>query len=184
MDAIVIAGIALVLLLVLIWLARETPRAPAEIVAEAHLPIEELFPLHCRHFPQIRQALSNADEQYLRQRASPALRRRTLRERRSVARRFVAGLREDFVRLEHLGRTIATMSPKVSRRQEFARLELGMRFRVVYRVAVLRLLVGSVSIPQLASLTDVIGSLASETERAMRSLEETSVSRLRSDFSA
>src|ERR1700684_1851396 len=46
------------------------------------------------YFPQIRQALSAADSQYLRNNAPPDVAKQALRERRAVARRFLQGLHE------------------------------------------------------------------------------------------
>ncbi len=176
--------LALVLLAVLLWLLLEKPEPRRLPQATPRLAVEELFPLHCRYFPQVRQALSPADREYLRERASLRIRRHAHGERQRVARQFLAGLSEDFSRLDRLGRTVAALSPEVSRKREAERLWLGVRFRVLYRVAQLQLLAGSVSIPQLTQLTDLIGSLASQIEARMAALEEASRTRLRSNLSS
>ncbi len=174
----VFAVLALLLLVLLLWLLRE--RADARRLPEGalKLPIEDLLPVHCRHFPQVRQALSPADREYLRERASPKIQRQWRAERRAVTQRFLAGLQEDFLRLERLGRMVAALAPQVSRKREFERVWLGLRFRVLYRVVRLQLVVGSISVPQLARLTDLIGSLAVQIQTAMATLEEASATPL------
>jgi hypothetical protein len=183
-GAIIFGGLAVLLLLALLWLLREKPEGQP---AAAHLAlkpaIEELFPLHCRYFPQVRQALSLADQKYLRERASAKIHRQAHAERRKVTRQYLAGLREDFVRLDRLGRTAAALAPRVNRKLEAERFRLGLQFRFHYRVVQVRLMTGSVSVPQLARLTDLLGSLAAQIEAAMAALEETSMARLRSSLS-
>ena len=179
----IFVGVGVLLLLALLWLLlRERPEAGPGSQAQLKLPLEELFPLHCRHFPQLRQALSSADREYLRERASPRIQRKWQAERREVTQRFLAGLREDFLRLDRLGRTVAALAPKVSRKHEAERFWLGLRFRVLYRVVQTRLMLSSVSVPQLARLANLIGSLAAQIEAAMAALEETSMARLRSNL--
>jgi hypothetical protein len=183
-ETLLFAGGALALLLVLLWLALKTASAPPVMTADGKLQIEDLFPLHCRHFPQVRQALSSADLDYLKQRASRRILRRVRAERRQVARNFLAGLKEDFWRLDHLAGTVAALSPKVSRTQEAERFWLGLRFRILYGLVLLRLETRSVPVPQLGRLTELIGSLAAQIEAAMAALEEASIARLRSSLSA
>ncbi len=176
--------LALALLGVLVWLLRERPQKRRLEEAAPKLALEELFPLHCRYFPQVRQALSPADQAYLRKRASPRIRGQARAERRRVTRQFLVGLAEDFSRLERLGRTVAALSPQVSRKREAERLWLGLEFRALYRVVLVRLMLGSVSVPQLARLTELIGSLAAQIEAGMAALEEASITRLRSNLSS
>jgi hypothetical protein len=179
-------GLAIVLLLALIWLVRTPAPAPAPPISgpEAKLQIEDLFSLNCRHFPQVRQALSSADLAYLKQHASPQTLRQVRTERRRVARMFLAGLREDFSRLDRLARTIAALSVQVSRAREAERFWLGMRFRILYALVLVRLASGRFSLRQLEVLTGLIGSLAAQMETAMEQLEEASVGRLRSNLTA
>jgi len=182
-ETLLFAVAALALLLVLLWLALKPLGAPPAATAEGKLQIEDLFPLHCRHFPQVRQALSSADLDYLKQRASRRILRQVRTERRKVARKFLAGLKEDFWRLDHLARTVATLSPEVSRTLEAERFWLGLRFRILYGLVLLRLETRSVPVPQLGRLTELIGSLAAQIEATMAALEEASIARLRSGLS-
>ncbi len=179
----IFVGLAVLLLLALLWLLRERPGGWPAARPTQRLGIEELFPLHYRYFPQVRQALSPADQEYLRDRASNRIRRQAQAERRKLTRQFLAGLDGDFSRLDRLGRTVAALAPELSQRLEAERFWLGLQFRFLYRVVQVRLMTGSVSITQLARLTDLLGSLAAQIEAAMAALEEASMARLRSSLS-
>src|SRR2546425_12902877 len=117
----------LVLVLLLTRERADSRRAPEAVAA---LLSKGAFPIHCRHFPQVRQALSAADQQYLEQRASASIRRKARRERLKVAQQFVTGIKEDFLRLDRVGRTVASLSPGVSRKLEFERLRRSEERRV------------------------------------------------------
>lgn len=183
-ETLLFVGVAVVLLLVLLWLASKPVAPPAARAAEAKLEIEDLFPLHCRHFPQVRQALSPADLAYLKGRASPRIGWRVRAERREVTREFLAGLQEDFSRLNRLASSVAALSPEISRAEEAERFWLSLRFRILHALVRLRLVTGSISVPQLGRLTGLIGSLAAQIEAAMAALEPASAEELRSSLSA
>ena len=178
------AGIAVALLLTLFWLLRQPAPKSVQKELRGKVEIEELLPLHCRYFPQMRQALSTRDEEFLRGRVSPQELKKWRGERRDVLRRFLIGLGEDFARLDHLARTVAALSPEVSRARETERMWLSLRFRVLYRLVNLRLRAGWSSLPQLGRLTEMVGSFAAQVEAAMARIEKTAASKLRADFSA
>ncbi len=183
-GVVIFAFVTAVITLLLFWMSRNrtgTRQVPDE---PKKMAVEELFPLHCRYFPQVRQALSADDRTYLKQRASATIVRKAHRERLAVTRQFLAGLQEDFSKLDHLGRTIAALSPEVSKRLEVERLWLTVRFHALYRMVWLRLALGSVAVPQLARLADLVGSLAAQTESAMTALGEESAKHLSSSFNA
>jgi hypothetical protein len=165
-ELLLLLAFALVVLGLLLWLLRRRPtlnsgRSSLENAAEKALAT------HYRYFPQIRQALSPVDTSYLLRRLPPRIAKRVLRERRAVARKFLAGLHEDFSNLERLARTVAALSPVVSREQETERLLLGLRFRLLYLWVWARLFTGSVSLEQIERLAVLIGQFATRTERAM-----------------
>jgi hypothetical protein len=139
--------------------------------------IESALPKHYRFFPQIRQALSDADYQYLRE-AAPDIANQVIRERRTVARRFLRGLREDFSNLERLGRMVASLSPVINRQQETERLLLSLKFRLLYALIWLRLSTGTVPLQQIEHLTELIGRLALRMEKAMAEISPLSADRL------
>jgi hypothetical protein len=178
------AGVAVALLLALFWLLRRPASKSVQTELRGKVAIEDLFPLHCRHFPQIRQALSIRDEEFLRGRVSPQELKKWRAERRDVLRQFLLGLGEDFLRLDRLARTVAALSPEVSRARETERLWLSLRFRVLYRLVNIGLYTSRSSLSQLTRLTEMVGSFAAQIEAAIAALEKTSASKLRADFSA
>jgi hypothetical protein len=140
------------------------------------LELEDLRSRHSRYFPQIRQALSASDVEFLRRRLPRRARRIWQAERRRIAQQYLYGLRDDFKRLNRLARTVAALSPHVSRRQEVERFWLSRQFQLVYRIVGLRLELGFIPLPQLASLTDLVGRLSLQIEAAMVLLERDSSS--------
>lgn len=171
MTAVILYTVVTVTLLVaLVWLLRRPASRMGAAVSERTLELENLFPLHCRHFPQIRQALSGADAGFLRGRASRRALKEWRAERRHVLRHFLAGLGEDFERLDRLARTVAALSPEVNRKQEMERFWLSTQFLLLYRVVSLRLVAGFPRLPQVAHLTDLIGSLAAQVDERMAAL--------------
>jgi hypothetical protein len=160
--------IAVVLFVLLLWILNPPKhRADSSNRFPVDTRVEKLLPVHYQYFPQIRQALSPSDDQYLRERAPAAEAKEALRTRRKVARRFLSSLREDFVNLERLARMIAAFSPVVSRQQEMERVVLGLKFRVLYAQVWLRLSVGRVPVENMEHLTGLVGKLAMRMEQAM-----------------
>lgn len=133
---------------------------------------------HYGYFPQIRQALSDADAQFLRENAPPRVAKQALRERRAVARGFLKGLREDFSNLARLGRVIAALSPEISHRQETERLILSLKFQVLYSLVWLRLAAGNLPLEQLEHLTGLVGRLATRMDAAMAEISALSAGQL------
>jgi hypothetical protein len=152
----------------LFWALRGTPRAARPLPPLASL--EELGPNHCRHFAQIQRALAPEDWEFVRRRASRAIQRRIRADRKRVARLYLRGLREDFSRLNRLARIVASLSPRVERRQEWERLELFCRFESLYLLVSLNLQMGGRAAGELRRLTDVVGSFASQMETATSAL--------------
>jgi HAMP domain-containing protein len=111
--------------------------------------------------------MSAIDAKYLNEKASPAVARKAHQERRAVARHFLTGLLEDFSSLERLARTVAALSPAISREQETERLMLGVKFRVLYAWVWLRLFIGLAPLEQIGQLTNLVGILATRMEGAM-----------------
>ena len=146
--------------------------------------VESVLPKHYRFFPQVRQALSAGDNEYLLNAAPPRIAQQVLRERRAIAKRFLHGLHEDFSSLERLARMVASLSPVVSREQEMERLYLGLKFRLLYVMVWVRLSTGQVPLQQLAHLTELVGRLALRMEQAMAEISALSTDHLPSRLSA
>jgi hypothetical protein len=187
-ETIVFSLVALVLLAILVRLLWEpeakptvaAPEAADKIATPEHRQIEELFPLHCRYFPQMRQTLLGADEEFMRKRASATVRRRWRKERRRLALEFLAGLRDDFRRLNALAREVARLSPRLSERQEAELFWLGVRFQLLYALVRARIGLGWAALGGLTEIAGMVSSLAASIEAAMESLEAGSRARLRS----
>lgn len=170
---------AIAILAVLWLLVRSRNSSPEKIRTRlADFQDGNVIPLHFQFFPQIRQALSEADERYLDEAAPPHVARQARRARRGVARDFLLGLREDYSNLEQLGRMIAAMSPEVSRRLEAERFMLSVKFQMVCGLVWLRLLTGSLPASQLQYLTGLVGRLSIQMERAMTEINALSAGQI------
>src|SRR5260370_33430343 len=123
-EMILFAGIGVALLSALLSLAREHGEPLETAPQKSLLPVEEWFPRHARYFVPIRRAISEDDVAYLSGKVGPASRRRARVERHHVTREYLAGLRVDFVQLQRLSRTLAALSPKLSRRLDRERVWL------------------------------------------------------------
>jgi hypothetical protein len=155
-------------------------RAPGKAATPPHPSDAEGLPIarHYVFFPQIRQALSATDADYLRKNAPANVARKALRERRAIARRFLSGLNKDFSALARLGRTIAALSPEVSHKQETERFLLSLRFKVVYALVWLRLSGGALPVHQLEVLAGLVGRLAIRVDEAMTEISALSARQL------
>jgi hypothetical protein len=173
---------------ILLWLMRpgrkyvEVGRSPVHRTIDQAW--ESVVPHHYRYFPQVRQALSAGDYEYLQKTAPPHIAKKVIRERREVARHFLSGLHEDFSKLEQLARMVAALSPAVSRAQETERLLLGLRFRLLYALVWTRLSMGPVPLLQLGELTNLVGRLAVRMEQAMANVNALSAERLTGGLNA
>jgi hypothetical protein len=178
LSIIVLLSLALCAILLRLLIPKKKATRPAgppfSLAESSTLPAAR----HYGYFPQIRQALSEADAQYLLESAPPQVAKRALRERRAVARGFLKGLHEDFSNLARLGRLVAAMSPEISHRQETERLLLSMKFQLLYTLVWLRLSIGNLPIHQLENLTGLVGRLATRMDEAMAQISALSVGQL------
>ncbi len=175
--------LTVVLILALILLVRKPGKFSSVQAFDEEPPLENLSALHCRHFPQLRQVLSRVDENFLRERMTTADQRKWRAERRRVAKEFLKGLHEDFVRLDRLARTVAALSPEVNRSQEAERVWLGMRFRMSHNLVEAQLAFGSLAPRDVVHLAEMVGSYAAKIETTMAALEQHSLSRMGANFS-
>lgn len=178
MTTILFIVIGIAILGALFWLLFAPqwngPRAGVE-----SLEIEQLEPLHCRHFPQIRMVLQSEDRAFIARRAPAVMAREWKRERRRVLHRYLNGLAEDFGRLDSLARLLATVSAEVSRKREWEWFWLGMQFRVMMQLLALRITLGNFTVPQFARLTDFVAAHAAELESSMAQMAGVLPSRMR-----
>ncbi len=173
-------------ILVILWLLLRRRSSASEKVRGglADFHTGNVAPTHYQFFPQIRQALSAADDKYLNESAPPEVARQARRVRRAVARDFLRGLREDFSNLEQLGRIIAAMSPEVSRHQELERFALSLKFRLAYSLVLLRLFGGTIPISQIQYLTVLVGRFSIQMEHAMLEINALSAGQISGNISA
>jgi len=184
--SIVIILLAIALAAVLLWLLIPRHKSTTTAAASFHPEAINALPTakHYAYFPQIRQALSVADSNYLKETAPSLVAKQALRERRAVARRFLKGLHEDFSNLAKLGRIIAALSPEVSREQETKRLFLTVKFQILYSLVWLRLSAGNLPLQQLEHLTGLVGRLATRMDEAMAEISALSAGRVPGRLSA
>ena len=168
----------------LLWLLWPRRSAPKTGQSPMDLKMESFLPRHYRYFPQVRQALSAFDEEYFNRAAPRDVAQLAHRERRAVARKFLAGLHEDFANLERLGRMVAALSPVVSSEQETERLILGVKFRLLYGLVWLRLSTGRAPLEGIEELTGLVGRLAMRMEEAMAAIGASSAPGLNSGLNA
>lgn len=172
MTVVLTFTLALALLLILLWLLFGN-RAPKVDSALAALEVKKLLPVHCRHFPQVQRALRQQDEKFIGRRAPRQLAKRWRSERRQVVRLYIRGLAQDFRGLEQLARLIATLSPDIKKRQEWEWLWLGIQFRVLYRLTLLRFAAHRLPSGELMRLTELLTGLAAGLERSIERLTPT-----------
>jgi len=133
--------------------------------------MEDLLALHARHFPQLRQALTTLDDDYVRRKASGEIERHLHAERRHIVESFLAGLAEDFGRLERLMRVVREMSPAEPWIRQCQRASSRFQFRVTYRIASLAIRSARLqSTNRLARLTELVGNLSEQVEVGMARL--------------
>lgn len=183
MIVVVASAVALAILLGLVWLLFGSQHI-ASTPTIGDLQIEKVLPVNCCHFPQISQLLSREDTQFMRERAPRHIESKWRAERRKILKQYLSGLLQDFTRLERLARLIAALFPEVRKRQEWEWVWLALQFHFSYRVAALKLALGSFSPEGLAGLTEMIAGLTSELENRMALIAEHSPSRMRTDVAS
>jgi hypothetical protein len=136
--------------------------------------MEDLLALHAQHYPQLRQALTHMDADYLRRKASGEIERHTHAERKQIVEGFLAGLAEDFGRLQRLMTAVEAMSPAESWIQQFERVGSRFQFRVNYRIASPQIHSEKLqSTNRLTRLTELVGNLSVRIEASMARLAGT-----------
>ncbi len=177
-EMLLFAGISLGLLLLLVWvgLLKMAPRRSAE--EDAGLPIEALLPISLEKYSRMQEMTPHAV--YRRSGVPKEDRRAMAAARRRLAKELLADLKGDFSRLDRLMCAIAAVSPNPSQEREVERAWLWVRFRLHYCLALLRVAVGTVSEPELNSIRRLLGNLAVRTEAALDTVEQNSLTPLRS----
>jgi hypothetical protein len=127
---------------------------------------------HISSLPQIRQALSAADNAYLESKGGGKLAKRVQRERKTVVLAYLTALQDDFERLLQQAKLVAALSPEVVAMHEFERMRLSLEFSLRCTTIRARILFGAPPVVQLSGLSDVVSGLTVRIESAMRGLAE------------
>ncbi len=176
MNVILFALVTLALLAAFYWLSHRVKGERGSVTLPQAVSAEKLLPQHYRYFPQVRQALSDDDRVFLERRASSNARRMALRARRSAALEFLAGLRDDYRRLDRLARTLTALAPVPNRLREAERIRLAIRFEFMWVRIWLRLWTGAAPITQIQHLAELIGTMAVRLGNGMDALHEAAAS--------
>jgi hypothetical protein len=163
---VVFALVVAVLLVWTFWLGRRKRRRPAG------LAVLDSAAQHLCNMGPIRRSQDAADLRYAAERGGNELARRLRRERRGVALMYLNSIRSDFEQLLRIAHVVALLSPEVSSSHEYERLRLSIVFRFRFQLVKLRLLFGDAALPQLASLGEMVSSLAIRMETAMETMGE------------
>lgn len=162
-----VSGTTVALLLLLVWAlrgGRQSRGAPGRL--------EDGVESHVQYIPQIQQALSDEDRQYLLTKGGARLMKAAERDRRKAAGEFLDALQSEFHKLLRLASIVAALSPEVEPMQEFERLRLTAVFQCRLQFVRARLLMGNTPSRELGELSDVVSRLNVRMEAAMRLLGE------------
>lgn len=160
-------AVAVLILLVVALAGGRLASAPVEADTEG-----DSSRRHVAYYSQVRQALAPEDYAFLASRAPRRVLQRVRKERRAVALAYLAGLRQDFLKLWRLARVVARLTPNVEAAQELAALRVGLNFALRYEAIRLALLLGFTPLPNLGSLNEVVSKLAMRLELTMQDLGE------------
>lgn len=174
-GAIVMIVLCLALAAAALWYARRSKSVAEPPRDLAAIFVESLPAKYPRYFPVIRQALSESDAKFLAIRVAPEPRRRARAARRAAALAFLAGLREDYLKLNGLARALVKFAPENAQAHEIERFSLEMRFHLLYALVWLKLKTGLVPVSDLKALSDRIGALAARLEIALHAWQDASL---------
>lgn len=168
-SMLVFIGMGVVLLVVLGWVSFSNGGQKPEAIGSLR---QEREWRHISYLPQIKQALTSADYDFLTGRGSPELAKRVRRERRRIARDYLSALRTDFEKLLRFAQVISVMSPELDVAQELQGFRLRAEFLYRYQLIRLWLVCGSAPSEALAHLSDMVSGLTVRMETAMAELGE------------
>lgn len=168
---IILAVSSLAFLLAGVGMLLRPLKAEAEFHRRQTPHIEDVSARHFRYLAQLRNALTDQDRSFIDRRLSSSSAARLRMERKAALRRYLAGIAQDFAAVDRLAREVASLSPSVEHRHESERFYLEFRFRILYRLALLRLSTGaSLPFQAVASLTEIVGTLSRQVEAMMTPL--------------
>ncbi|HEY0705138.1 MAG TPA: hypothetical protein VGD60_20400 [Candidatus Acidoferrales bacterium] len=144
---------------------------PAELEIDRSQEIEDLWPLHAQHFPQLRRSLAAFERNETRPDDSAEDRKKREELRRSVLREFLTGLERDFARMGQIVRIAGEMSPSGAEPGLGGRAGIKLlqaRFRFNYRLAEFLIGTGWVDpFNRLDQLTKIMARISTQVEESM-----------------
>lgn len=163
--------LSIALVVALVWMLFGRQAQKTDLTAAA-LEIKKLLPIHCRHFPQIHHILKSDDKEFMDRRAPRQVVRSWQAERRRILRIYIRGLKQDFRGLEKLARLLAALSPEIKRKQEWEWFWLGVQFRLLYRLTLLRFVFYASPANELVRLAETLIDLAAALEQSIDRMTE------------
>ena len=143
-------------------------KAEAEFYRRQSPNLEDVSARHFRYLAQLRNVLTDQDRAFVDRRLSSSSAARLRTERKAALHKYLVGIVQDFAAVDRLAREVASLSPRVEHRHESERLYLELRFRILYRLALLRLSTGTnLPFEAVARLTEILGTLSREVEAMM-----------------
>jgi hypothetical protein len=173
LNVLLFSLLALALLGALYWLSGRARKERGGADLLRTLSTENLLPQHFKYFPQVRQALSNEDARFLKSRATPAVRHAARKTHRLVALKFLAGLRDDYQRLDRLARVLTSLAPAANQQREAERIWLAIQFELRCGIVWAELWSGATPVTQLQGMAGYIGTLAARVEGSINALQQT-----------
>lgn len=170
MTVVLVILLSVALVLALVWLLFGH-QASKDLTAAA-LEIKKLLPVHCHHFPQIHHLLKSDDGEFMLRRAPRGVLRHWQAERRRILRLYMRGLKQDFRGLEKLARLLAALSPEIKRKQEWEWFWLGVQFRLLYRLTLVRFTLYASPANELVRLAEMLIDLAAALEQSIDRMTE------------
>jgi hypothetical protein len=137
---------------------------PAELEIGPSRQIEDLWPLHTQHFPQLRQALAAVERRDMRRNASHQPEREWRQHRRDVLEGFLSGLAEDFARLGQIVQILETvfpLTPEQRREMDSSRVQFRLNYRFVALLIASRWMDPT---RRLSRLTEILANMSAQLE--------------------
>jgi hypothetical protein len=169
MVLLLFVSFAIVLMLMLAWVARP----PKRLLLSADQVLETLSEeRHYARLPQILQSLRQDDTNFLIGSGRDELAARLRSERKRIALRYLNYLEEEYQLLLEASRILAKIAPEITPMEEFERFRRNARFVLSCRYLRLRLHLGLQPWEVFGSISDMEGDLTLWLEAATARIGE------------
>ena len=161
----IIGVLVAALLGLLLWSTGKN--APARKQIQGKPASLDLTCKHAMNLSQIRQALERDDLDYIATKLDAQKVHNVKKERRQIALKYLADLREDFERLMDTAQIVVSLSPEVEAKEEWKRFRLAAEFRVKYQIARAKFSMGAFGFPRIEELSNIVSGLEIELEKVV-----------------